>query len=265
MEVRRDINGRRDIVGGSEGPNGQRAVLWRGGRIIDLGVLDGGVSSVAYAINDRGQVVGTSRTAAGELRGFLWQNGVMRDLGIDGGVMPLDINNRGQVVGSLDFGDSGARAQAFLWQDGVVMRLPAPGLTSAAIAVNDRSEVVGSYTAGDDEGSRAVRWYRETMIELGHLGKGNASGAADVNALGQIIGSANLMPHSMEEHPFLWWRGVMHDLDASGMAGELGSPAAINDRGQIVAGLMLYTPAWQANAGHATRRCVATPRGDRRR
>jgi probable HAF family extracellular repeat protein len=220
---------------------GQRAVLWRDGQIIDLGVLDGAVSSFAYAINDRGQIVGISWTASGELGGFLWQDGVMRDPGVDGAV-PADINNHGQVVGALNFGGPGEKA--FVWRDGVVTRLASPGQSSRAIAINDQGEIVGIYHAGGDEGSRAVRWYRGAMTELGTLLKGNASGVAAINARGQIVGSANVAPYSMEERPFLWWRGVMHDLTRYGVPATMAySMANINDRGQILAGDMLYTPA----------------------
>src|SRR5947209_4402419 len=56
--------------------------------VTDLGSL-GGSFSAANAINNRGQVVGLSFNAtpdpitpgATELRAFLWQNGVMTDLG----------------------------------------------------------------------------------------------------------------------------------------------------------------------------------------
>jgi probable HAF family extracellular repeat protein len=48
----------------------------------DLGTL-GGTLSDASAINELGQVVGTSTTAAGERRAFLWTaSGGMIDLGM---------------------------------------------------------------------------------------------------------------------------------------------------------------------------------------
>ena len=68
--------------------------------IIDLGTL-GGIYSAGQAINNRGQVVGESYTASGELHAFLWQDGTMADLGTLGGPFSNAeaINDRGQITG----------------------------------------------------------------------------------------------------------------------------------------------------------------------
>jgi probable HAF family extracellular repeat protein len=92
-------------------------VLWKHGHIIDLGTLDGGYESVAHAVNSKGQVVGLSLNTIPDpnsiigsfygvgfqqTRAFLWQNGVMQDLGTLGkgtNAIALLINERGQVAG----------------------------------------------------------------------------------------------------------------------------------------------------------------------
>jgi uncharacterized membrane protein len=83
------------IVGGSEngvidplaGTPEFHAVLWRHGKIKDLGTL-GGTSSGAFQVNNAGQVIGAAQNAipdpfsmAGlgtQTRAFLWQDGEMQ-------------------------------------------------------------------------------------------------------------------------------------------------------------------------------------------
>jgi probable HAF family extracellular repeat protein len=48
--------------------------------VTDLGTL-GGLSAQAYDINESGEVVGYSTTAASQGHAFLWRNGMMTDLG----------------------------------------------------------------------------------------------------------------------------------------------------------------------------------------
>ena len=90
-------NGVTDPLTGSPEFN---AVLWnKNGEILNLGTL-GGTSSGAFGINNRGQVVGFALNATPDpfslqnlfggdyvtqTRAFLWENGVMHDLGTLGG------------------------------------------------------------------------------------------------------------------------------------------------------------------------------------
>jgi probable HAF family extracellular repeat protein len=134
-----DINDAGAVVGSYGEAGRTRAFLFRDGTLTDLGALgnDAGAQSAATAINARDEIVGVSNGHA-----FVYAGGIMRDLGTLGGGASIakGINDRGQVVGmaSNALGQPGP----FLY-DGTMRALP--GATdSAAIAINDRMQVVGS-------------------------------------------------------------------------------------------------------------------------
>ncbi len=68
------INGKGQIVGwGGIGAKAQtHALLWQDGTMIDLGTLPGRTSSVAAAINEQDQIVGSSTTKTGQGRAVMW-------------------------------------------------------------------------------------------------------------------------------------------------------------------------------------------------
>ena len=97
-----DLNdaARPNVVGVStNAENKHRAFLWRPGVMFDLGVLPQTDTSVAWAINNRGQIVGQSGDKA-----VIWQNGEMRDINHYLGTTPvtmrdaIDIDKRGNIL-----------------------------------------------------------------------------------------------------------------------------------------------------------------------
>ncbi|MBV8344228.1 MAG: hypothetical protein JO190_04435 [Candidatus Eremiobacteraeota bacterium] len=100
------------------------ALLWRHRKPVDLGNLGAPLASASH-INNRGQVVGVSGLAgSGLFHAFLWQKGVMKDLGaLPGGVFSngTSINERGQVVGFS--ADASGNNTAFIWEDGTMKDL----------------------------------------------------------------------------------------------------------------------------------------------
>ena len=73
--------------------------------ICDLGTLEPEGSAQAWGVNERGQVVGTACRPDGYCRGFLWENGKMKDLEKLVGnyqyqlLNAMDINNHGHITG----------------------------------------------------------------------------------------------------------------------------------------------------------------------
>ena len=74
-------------------------MLWESGVATSLGNL-GGSTTIPIAINDAGQVVGTSCTAGGG-GAFLWERGTTTNLGSPVGVgnTATSIKAAGQIVG----------------------------------------------------------------------------------------------------------------------------------------------------------------------
>jgi probable HAF family extracellular repeat protein len=81
------LNDRGQAVGASLSANGERAVLWQEGKIVELPTLGG--DSRALDINNHGQIVGWSKAAGGEAHPVLWENDEIQDLGLfKAGKMP---------------------------------------------------------------------------------------------------------------------------------------------------------------------------------
>jgi probable HAF family extracellular repeat protein len=95
-------------VGDAIRSGNKHAYMWRHHRMIDLGTL-GGDNSYAVDVNDQGQVLGESETGSGDSEhGFLWQDGTLVDLtrrGISPDVSLHDVNDRGDIVGTVRTGD----------------------------------------------------------------------------------------------------------------------------------------------------------------
>ena len=225
-------------------------MLFEHGKVINLGTLPGGAESFAQEIDDQGQVAGFSSNGipdpysffgwGTETRGFVWRDGVMRDLstlgGPDTGV--ADQNNRGQIVGqsytndtpNADSGNYPTQAP-YLWQNGHMRDLGTLGGDyGQANWVNDNGEVVGfSYLAGDNR-SHPFLWNGRRMTDLGTLGGDN--GYADsVSDSGAVIGNAQTADGSWRG--FLWQHGKIVELPAVDGTPQSGANS-VNDEGQVV-------------------------------
>ncbi|HEU5156047.1 MAG TPA: hypothetical protein VFU43_03560 [Streptosporangiaceae bacterium] len=193
-------------------------------QVIDLGTL-GGESSYATAINDRGEVAGASAIALNDntYHGFLWRNGAMIDLGL---FDPVDINNKGQIIGRL-----GDEYHAYLWDAGTLTDLGTlGGLFSSAVAINDRGEVVGMSDTADGQ-EAAFLWSK------GHMRRLPLNAVTDINNRGQVTGSR---PHGEGYHAAVWYRGRVTDLGAGPF--DRGGATGINERGWVIG--LFFSPEY---------------------
>jgi probable HAF family extracellular repeat protein len=188
-----------------------RPVVWQGGKVRALPTVAGDADGVAYAVNDRGQVVGSSGSCAPfnpalqmamqPLHPILWQPdgtpislGSLGGSGYGGGNLAININDLGHVVGTSDLpGDQGGHA--FLWtsEDGMSDLGTLPGdLLSGAIGINDSDTITG-ISLDATFTPRAVVWLNGVAADLNALvapGPLHLLMGTSINRAGEIVGLA---------------------------------------------------------------------------
>lgn len=250
-----------------------RAVLWKEGRILNMGTL-GGTESYAGAVNNHGQVVGTSLndipdsfsffdllffpppgfSNGSQTRAFIWdEEHGMQDLGTLGGpdAAAFLVNDRGQVAGmsylsSTPVPSTGIPAfHPFLWDKRTGMKdLGSLGGTQlgSVNGLNEQGQVVGATTIAGDQQLHAFLWDGEQLIDLTQppFG-GDANGEADwINEAGAVVGLAPVPAYCPADsqvgpiqHAFLWRKGQIADLGT--LSGTFNSEGDfINSRSQVV-------------------------------
>ena len=144
------INRSGQIVGGSDTSTGQFHAFFRdvNGDAVDLGAFpDGDGFSEASAVNDRGQVTGTSNGPITS-EGFIWdeENGLRRLAPSSTlTIFPRDINRSGEIVGET----IGGPTRAFRWteSDGLQYLGTLSGIEtdfSTAAGINRWGNIVGA-------------------------------------------------------------------------------------------------------------------------
>jgi probable HAF family extracellular repeat protein len=239
-----------------------RAVVWKQDEISNLGTLPGGTESLGIYINDSGQVIGFSDNGVPDpfsssffftgtqIHTFLWENGVMRDIGTLGGPDAVPGSScsgqpRNVIVGLsyTSFAPNPTTGiptlDPYIWKNGVMTDLGNLGGTISGLGglvvpcANNRGQVIGVSSLPGDVMSHAFFWEDGVMTDLGTLG-GDNSEAIWINDTGDVAGSADL-PGNQTHDAVVWENGKIRDLGT--VAGDPCSRGlAINARGQVVGG-----------------------------
>ena len=261
------VNDRGMVMGGSEngvidpltGHPENVAVVWRGGKITNLGTL-GGAFSFGNAMNNLGQVAGLALNAVPdpfsylglgtETHAFSWRGGAMQDLGTLGGPdsWASSVNERGQVAGwaytnSTPNATTGVPTQdPFLWSEGKMRDLGTLGGTLGVVgalnnsgsgrALNNGGQVIGTSNLAGDLTHHAFMWERGVLRDLGTLGGPNSE-AYWMNETGVVVGRADVPGDSGNHHAVVWKDGFIADLGVP--EGQPCSTAySINVKGQVL-------------------------------
>lgn len=197
-------------------------------------------ASRGSAINNAGQMVGTTVGADGSERGFIYGSNGVTDL--SAGAPPgtnseaLALNSHGQVVGAMWDGEGGQK-HAFSYVNGVMTDLSGGmGGFSTATGVNDSGQIIMTVDLGGPGTRNSYLYVNGVMTNLGSLGVSDTY-AADINGAGIVVGTGATADFGGTSG-FIWRDGVMTDLNAlinpdSGWT--IVSAAGINDRNQIAA------------------------------
>lgn len=257
------------------------AVMFKNGRVTDLGTLPGGYESQANDINDRGQVSGFASNGkrdpysilgwVTQTRSVIWQDGVMRDIGTLGGpdALSVTMNASGEITGqSYTSNTANAATQVptqdpFLWRNGKMTDLGTLGGTfGVANWLNDAGEVVGQSNLAGDQTAHPFLWRNGTMTDLGTLG-GDFGFATWISDQGDVTGAAQTSGQAF--HAFWWHHGTMTDLPPSN-----GAPwafaDAVNDSGLVVGhdadtqGQELAAVAWAGGRAYNLNTLIAPNR-----
>jgi probable HAF family extracellular repeat protein len=191
--------------------------------------------SLAHAINDSGQIVG-SLPVPGPLatleHAFVQTGGATTDLGTLGGRFSgaLGINNNGQIAGTSE--TAGGQTHGFIFSGGKMTDVGTLGGTNSdARVINDSGQVAGAAQTADGSYHAFLTTLGGTMKDLGTLG-GGSSYTYGINNAGQVVGFSQ--GTDGKARAFIYNNttgGPMQDLNAPGIN---NVASAINSSGQVV-------------------------------
>jgi probable HAF family extracellular repeat protein len=210
---------------GNPGARAKRAVV--------LPMLSGG-AGFAHAINNNGDIVGSSKLASGNYHAVLWSGGRVKDLGTLGGRNSdaWDIDADGRIVGSSQ--DAAGNSHAVMWFGGTITDLGLlDGLGADARGISNGVIVGTRYAFDSFNGRRAFVIRNGTAIDIAVPPGATADG---VNDSGAVVGTYGFYDYGQPEFPFhqayVWRDGVATTLGTFGGPGSTGT--AINTPGHAV-------------------------------
>jgi uncharacterized membrane protein len=249
------LNDRADVVGTcSSAASGRtartEAVVWRNGTLSGLGVLTGGTSSEARAINSLGAITGISDTGDGRPQGWV----TTATAGALLNIFPNSGNTRTQFIGNTGwiggyYIKGGTAFKPAIWtpdqKDPLRYRvtdLPVlPGInskfTSSIPQAFNQSGQAAGWASNDVIGQHAAFWNNDakhSIVDLGVLPGDWTSLAWGMNDLGQAVGESNGPVNGLR--PIVWSNDAEHTPHALPLlpGDNYGTAYGISDAGHVI-------------------------------
>ena len=168
------------------------------------------------------------------------------------------LNDKGEVVGARPDA-SDAFSSAFIWRDGTFEDLPLPSQSSGAGAIDDRSNVIGSYE--DEEFQVHFFLLRHGKIVPIEVAAPDAQVfASDLNNRRQVLVGVRQDPFASLQY-FIWQRGeLIQELEP--FPGSQDTTATVmNDRGVVVGTAMFPANSTAVIWEHGTIMPLTSPTG----
>jgi probable HAF family extracellular repeat protein len=218
------------VSGGADVGAALHAVLWRGGKMIDIGDPGLGGNSMAFGVNESGHAVGEAEDTS------------------------TDLSTAEDFCGfqALGYSTSPRPCVPFIWKEGRMAPLKTlGGVNGAANQINSWGAIAGyAENKKKDPGCpspqiyqfKPVIWFEDWILPLPT--ESDAEGVAfSINDLGQVVGTsgscAPINPvwgfYLTIVHALLWQNGAATDL--GNLGGAFNNLAHdINNRGEVVGG-----------------------------
>lgn len=215
-----------------------------------------GQHSIGGAINNEGQVVGSSGHYEETARGFLYSGGTFTEIDGPGNeyfTRALGVNDRGQVVGNMAPTTSAGASQGYVWSGGGATAISYPGSTSTyATGINDNGQIVGYYSTPNRYGYTQYHGFLEFH---GYMTPINVPGAVStqveaISNAGEVVGTYFDGQH---------YHGFIDQINQGGRMTFINAPGSadtwihsVNDLGQVAG-------AYDISSSGPTTGFVATP------
>ncbi len=220
------LNNADQLVGYTVGGEFTGGLLYSQGTISTIEV-PGSMDTLAFGINNSGQITGYYDAEFSGTHGFVYTNGQFTSFDVPGSVgatFAEGINDSGEIAGFIEA--TGGPA-GFLYDGSSYRMIRVPGARSTyATGLNNAGDVVGYYY--DVTGAHAFLYTSQGVLTTFDVPSSTATLAFGINNLGDISGDYET--NGYDDHAFLYKQGEFITVNAPDAVGGFG----INDSDQVI-------------------------------